>query len=378
MTAEKMLKKLVSINSVFPNEERLGLFVNNYLESIGFRTRISKVQEGRLNVFAESGTREKPILFYGHLDTVPVYGDWKSDPFKLKRVGDKLYGLGACDMKGGIAAILESVREQSDRRIKLLFCVDEENISRGAWYAVSENKSWFDDVSLIISADPAISDKSPGGPNTITAGRRGRTVISIEIKGLSSHGAVSERGISAIDEAAKIIVNLRNFDLRKHPKLGKESLFVKEISSSATSLSIPDKARMELDIQLVPPSTVGDAKARVEKLLRTLSQRYVLNHKTNMTVSIKKRDTPYIEPFATDLNNPLVKKVFKIVKTNLGKPGTNYGSSVADDNVFSNVLKTPVISIGATGGNEHTANEWVSRESLEQLTSLYKLLIERL
>ncbi len=376
MTVEKTLADIIAINSVFPKEEALEVFINKYLRSIGFKTQTSKVQEGRPNLYAERGTVGKPILFYGHLDTVPLYGNWNTDPFKLTRVGERLYGLGACDMKGGVAAILESVSQETDRKIKLLFCVDEENISRGAWHFVHGHKSWFKDTDLLISADPGVSDKTLGGTGVITAGRRGRTVISINIKGISSHGSEPERGISAINEAANIIRNIKHFKFRNHPNLGRESLFVREVHSSATSLSVPDKASLDFDIQLVPPSTVKDAKERVQELIHLLYKKYILNPKTKVSTEVKTRDTPYMEPFATDLKNKAVRKVFNIVERASDKPIVNYGSSVADDNVFSNVLKIPVLSLAPQGGNEHTANEWVSSKSLEQLTALYKLLIQ--
>ena len=375
MNAEQILEKLVNINSVFPREKELALYVNNYLKRQGFTTKMSKVQEGRLNVFAERGTKGRSILFYGHLDTVPVYGKWKSDPLRLTKKGDNAYGIGVCDMKGGIAAALASFSIRSDRKIKALFCVDEENISRGAWHAATNSRKWFRDVSLVISGDPAISDRTVGGPSVLNAGRKGRTVISIDIQGLSSHGSNPQRGINAIDEMSGIVKNIKRLKLRTHPKLGKESLFVRSVSGESTSLAVPESAHMELDIQLVPPSTVADCKKRVEDLIREMYRKGKLNPKTKVTVSVKKRDTPYIEPFATDLNDRKVKKVLSIMGERFGKTMINYGDSVADDNVFSNSLGIPVISLAPSGGNEHTANEWISIKSLEDVADLYKAII---
>lgn len=378
MSAEEILSKIVSINSVFPNEARLAKYISEHLEGLGFKVHLEEIEGGRYNVLAERGTKGKPILFYGHLDTVPIYGSWETEPLKLTEREDRLYGVGSCDMKGGIAAILESIKDDNGRKIKLLFCSDEENISEGVWTAVKKNREWLNDVFFALSLEPGDSNRHTGGENVITVGRRGRTVIEIDVTGLSSHGAMPQRGISAIDEAAKIVTHLKRFQLRKHRGLGKESIFVRNISSAATSLSIPDKAHLELDIQLVPPSTVQDAKERVDSFLEALYKKSVLNPQTKVAVSIKKRKTPYIEPYVNNLRNGTVRKVFGIVNKNIGAPLVNYGSSVADDNVLFNSLNVPVLTIGPKGGNEHTANEWVSRSSLNQLTKLYKSLIEEL
>ncbi len=373
-----ILRDLVGIKSVFPEEGGLARQMQSRLRREGFSTRLEKVQPGRFNLFAEKGNTGKALLFYGHLDTVPIYGKWSSDPLKLTERKGRLYGLGACDMKGGISAALSAARNAGQRKIKMLFCVDEENISRGAWHAVSNNRNWFSDVSMIISGDAAVSDRLSGGASTMTLGRRGRTVIDLEIKGLSSHGSSPERGVSAIDEAAKIIGNLKGFKLRRHPNLGSEAIFVREVFGASTSLAIPDTARLELDVQMVPPSTVSDAKARAEEFIRSLQARGILDERTRITISVHKRDTPYMQPFATSPKAPMVKKALAIMEKEFGKPQINYSNSVADDNVFANELGIPVIGIAPAGGMEHTANEWISKKSLEDVARLYSVLLESL
>ncbi len=379
MSVQNQLSEIVRINSVFPNEKAIAIHMDRQLKTYGFKTKLVEMQKGRYNLFAEKGHVGKAILFYGHMDTVPIYGKWSTAPLSVAVKGDKLFGLGVCDMKGGIAAALEAARTlNTDRKIKMLFCADEENISRGAWHAATKNKEWFSDVSLIISGDPAISDRTVGGPNVLNAGRKGRTVISIDLQGLSSHGSNPQRGINAISEMSGIVKNIKMLKLRTHPKLGRDSLFVRAVSGESTSLAVPERAHMELDIQLVPPSTVADCKKRVENMVKEMYRKRILNPRTKISVSVKKRDTPYIEPFAVDLNNRNVKQVLAIMRKQFGKTVINYGDSVADDNVFSNSFNIPVVSLAPSGGNEHTENEWISKRSLEQLTELYKAIIDEI
>lgn len=375
MDVERTLSELVAINSVFPKEDKVAIYLEKELKMQNFKTTRQYVENGRFNLFAERGRGKKSILFYGHMDTVPVYGKWKRSPLTLTKSKGKLLGLGSQDMKAGIAATMESVKGFENKRIKLLFCVDEENISKGAWAAVKGKKTWFKDVGLMISGEPGNSKENHGGVNKPTLGRRGRCVLSIHINGRSAHGALSGRGESALEAAAQIATHITGMRLRKHKELGDESLFVRKLESASTSLSIPDHAYMELDIHMVPPTTINGIRKNVETFITGLKRRGILHNGITVKVSLRKRDTPYLEPYVTDMKNNEVKKVLKTIEDNFGNPKINYGMSVADENAFANEMHFPVMAIGAEGGNAHSANEWISRESIHDLVRLYKSII---
>ncbi len=378
MSATEILKDIVSINSVFPNEEGVGEYIEGYLKQLGFKTFRQIVEGRRFNLFAERGSGKRAILFYGHIDTVPIYGNWNTDPLKLTRDGDRLYGIGSCDMKGGIAAVLETIKSIDNRKkIKLLFCVDEENISKGIWKAVTR-RAWFDDVYFIVSVEPGDSPKQTGGANVVTVGRRGRVVISVDLQGLSSHGANPQRGVNAVEEAARIAAGIRGFDIKKQKGFGSEAVFVNTIEGRSTSLSVPDKAHMEIDVQLVPPNNIQSAKRRVERLVRRLQRTRVLDSRTKFRIEIRKRETPYINPYVNKLGHRTVRRALGMVRRRFGSVVVNYGSSVADDNVLFEATGIPTVTIGPRGGSIHTSNEWVSEESLNQVGALYKQLINEL
>lgn len=378
MDAESLLGKLVGINSVFGSEKAIGEFLESYLRRIGFNTFRQNFGDGRYNIFAERGDTTKTLLFYGHMDTVTIHGSWKHGPLRLSKEGDKLYGLGACDMKGGIAAMLTAIEANKNRGIKVLFCGDEENISQGAWKAI-EMKKWFEGVKFIVSCEPGDSKKHTGGANVITIGRRGRVVIQVDITGRSAHGANPQNGINAIYEAAKIALGTRLFELRNHPKLGKENIFVRNIyGSSASALDLPDKAHIELDIQLVPPSTTMDALKRSNNMISHLRRTGAIIPGTEVEVRIKERKTPYIDPYVESTSNPAIRRLLGIVNKCSARPIINYGSSVADDNILSNSLHKPIVTIGPRGGNEHAPEEWVSSSSLMELAKLYGEIIVKM
>lgn len=377
MPVQNILSELVSVNSVFPGESQLANRLCGMLSQRGFRVRKDPVGDnGRFNVLAERGKSDSgAILFYGHMDTVPRYGAWKTNAFKLTRSGDKLYGLGACDMKGGIATMLEAVSANEGGRVKLLFCVDEENISRGAWNAARRNRAWFKDVKLMVSGEPGISRSFVGGANVITLGRRGRSVIVADIVGRSSHGANPETGINAVEEASVIATNLHRFKLRRHGRLGTENIFTRMIQGASTSLSIPDKAHMEFDVQTVPPCTAEIARDRIIDYVNKLRASGKLNPGTKVSVAVKQRPTPYINPYESNRNSRLIRNVMSLMEDTFSKPNINYATSAGDENIFFNETGKTVVTIGPAGGNEHSANEWVSSRSLGELLKVYSALI---
>jgi acetylornithine deacetylase/succinyl-diaminopimelate desuccinylase-like protein len=375
MTVRERLERLVGIDSIFPNERAMGEYMEGELKRLGFTTSRQYIEKDRFNLFADRGHGSKSLLFYGHMDTVPSYGR-KEDPFTLFERGDRLYGLGSNDMKGGISAMLEAL-ERCDhaKRIKVFLGVDEENISQGAWKGVKENREWFAGAGVCISCEPPVSIWTEGGPNVATIGRRGRVVIEIGVEGISCHGADPSKGVNALDEAAKIVVAMRKLKLGKAKGFGKETAFVSRMEGGETSLSVPDHARLELDIHTVPPHKSTDMTGNVQEFIKLLQEKRILDSRTKVTVQIKKRITPYIDPYVCDLRNPEVKRLLGAMRSVSEKIEICYGSSLADDNIIANSIGIPVVIVGPKGGNEHSADEWVSAQSLETLEKTYESII---
>ncbi len=368
----ELLRRLVSIESVFPKERAIGEFLEGHLRSLGFKTGRQHISEDRFNVLAERAGEGERIMLYGHMDTVPPYGKWDSDPLALRQDGDRLYGLGTWDMKSGIAAILKAA-EGGKRSLKIAFGCDEENISEGAHALVKGG--FMDDVSVVVVGESGLNEKGISGPNMITLGRRGRVDYAFEVSGRSAHGGDVRSGINAITEASRLAIRLEEMNgrLRQHSLLPAQSQFVKRISGEATSLSIPDKAYLELDRHLVPPDTPETALLGIEAEIAKMRAEGML--KAQVKAYVKPRKTPYLSPYVTPRENPHVKRLSAIVREEFGPqaPVYNYGLSVADENILA--TKKPVITIGTRGADEHSANEWVSEKSyLDLIRVLRKFL----
>ena len=374
MNEIELLGKLVSINSVFPNERELGEFLEGQLKELGFTTRRIEIEEGRFCVVGDRGSEGNPIMLYGHMDTVPKYGEWSSDPFALREEGDRLYGLGAYDMKAGIAAILKACEGQGERRVRVAFGVDEENNSVGGWALVHEGI--LEGVECVIVPEINDSPEPPERADAIVLGRRGRAVYEINVPGQAMHGAQSAKGTSAISEAARLVEVLEGAEMPSHEKLPLGSQFIRKIHAETSSLSLPENAVIELDRHLVTPETTESVLAGIREMIDGLyaEGKFRKIDGRKITVEIKERETPYMPPYTTPENDSNVEKLAGIVREEVGEPQFTYGYTVCDENALS-TTGVPIIDYGPVGGNYHSADEWVSKSSYLDLIRVLKRFI---
>ncbi len=376
MNVVELLTKLVSFNSVFEHEKEVMDWLEGYAQELGLKTNRLSIAEQRYNLLIERGTGTS-LLCYGHIDTVPVYDGWKTDPFTLTAKGDKLYGLGACDMKGGIAGMLCAIATlPADVPIKLLLAVDEENDSAGSWHVVNERSDWLDGITHILSGEPGASASKIGGYDVLTLGRRGRARYIFRVYGVSAHGGHVERGASAITLATSLIKKLEAMPLADHKNLPKASHYVARVEGTSKGLSLPEYCEFEVDRHLVLPETADSAlqeyTALAQEFVSTLDLSDSLAARVRVEVVIKPREHPYMEPYETAVEDPIVQQLISVVTKHGATPTFNYGRSVGDENVFANKRGIKPIILGPEGADIHSANEYVSQKSLQTCVDIYR------
>ena len=382
MDSIDLLRKLVSFNSVFPNESDLAHYLGDELKRLGFEVEMQKFDGNRYNVLASHGNIGKPVLLYGHMDTVPAYGYdvLGKDPMELEEKDGKLYGLGAYDMKAGIAAILkavETVKNGHDRALKVMFVSDEEADSKGC-YEVTKT-DFLKDVDLAVATEISDIHDMEEKTRTITLGRRGRVQYEISVPGKSFHAARMEHGISAVTEASKLAIEIEkmNSELPKHPQLSHGNQYVRKFSSESLSLSIPDEATLLVDRHLVVPETAETARKHIEDKINDLYKRGIMKEANDKraAIRVRPRQVPYLMPYATSENNEQVRRLTSTIEKTLNvKSQFNYGLSVADENLVA-MQGIPVISYGPIGEGEHSNGEWVSKRSYLELIDVLKAFL---
>lgn len=259
-----MLSSLVKIPSISGREEEIIRFLEKEFSRCGADEVLI---DGFGNVLARLGSRGPVIAFDGHVDTVDTgqRSLWECDPFKGDQKGGKIYGRGAVDQKGGLAAMLTALkilREISTDLPFTLFFVGsiEEEVCDGlCWqYIIRETKIVPD---MVILSEPT--------NGSICRGQRGRMEMEILVDGVSCHGSSPEQGDNAIYKISPIIAALEklNESLLADPFLGKGTIAATRVRSSSPSLNaVPDLAAVYLDRRLTAGETPEFAWEQVYSL----------------------------------------------------------------------------------------------------------------
>ncbi len=242
MNVFELTRALIDIESVTPNEERVGLFLHEHLTGScdplsRSRRRKSKSRPHRFNIFAQFG--EVPVVTLStHMDTVPPYfASGEDDEF--------ITGRGACDTKGIIACMIhaaEQLLQTGERNIGLLFVVGEERNSAGALYAAKHPRG----SRFLINGEPT--------GNKLALGSKGALRYEITARGRMAHSAYPELGESAILKLLDVLETVRAVKLPVDDILGPSTLNIGTLSGGRAPNVIPDEARAEIFIRLVGDS----------------------------------------------------------------------------------------------------------------------------
>lgn len=263
MTARELLERMVRIPSVTGNEGELARALAGWCESAGLDVELDEVQPGRPNVLASWRVGRGPhLVLTGHLDTVPVGEGWTLDPFAATVQEGRLYGRGACDMKGGLAAMLAAVLSlraggmQPAGDVTLAAVVGEEEDSAGTRHLVEHG----------LDADGAVLSE-PTGLNLVS-GNRGLLNYRLVIRGESAHASEPALGRNAIVTAARLVLELEALGARlarrEHPRFGAPSLTVGTIHGGTRPYVVPDRCVIEVDRRFNPDETREGARAEIE------------------------------------------------------------------------------------------------------------------
>src|SRR5678816_594253 len=177
MDVIELTRKLIDIPSLTGDEEAVGLFLASYLDSLGYRVEKQEVTPDRFNILATTSSPAR-VVFSTHLDTVPPHIPSSED-------SDYIYGRGACDAKGIIAAQIfaaEKLRAAGFRDVGLLFTVDEELASAGA--VVANKHALADECRYLINGEPT--------DNLLATGTKGSLRFTITTAGRAAHSAYPE------------------------------------------------------------------------------------------------------------------------------------------------------------------------------------------
>jgi acetylornithine deacetylase len=233
-----LTRELVDIESVTGNERAVGDFLHGRLRELGYEARRDTIEPNRCNVYAVPPQQQLPEIFFStHMDTVPPF-------FPSREDATRIYGRGACDAKGIIAAQIgaaEKLRVQG-LAAGLLFLVGEERNSAGAKYANQHPAGG----RFLINGEPT--------DNRLARATKGALRLELFAEGRMAHSAYPELGESAIEKLLDALERIRRIPLPENPDLGRCTVNIGLIDGGRAPNVIPDRAHAELFYRTIGPT----------------------------------------------------------------------------------------------------------------------------
>ncbi len=238
VTLVQTARALIDIDSTSGREAEATAWVSDWLSERGYDIVEQPVAENRANLIATVGQTSPEVVLSTHIDCVPPY-------VPSREKDGMLYGRGACDAKGILAAMLaalEQLRGTGEARVGLLVVVGEERGSQGAQAA-----------NTLVSTARYLINGEPTG-NRLGAATRGAYRVRLRASGRAAHSAYPELGDSAIDKLLDALVALRDLPLPEDPALGKTSYTVGLMSGGVAPNVVPPIAEADVNFRTVGPA----------------------------------------------------------------------------------------------------------------------------
>jgi len=384
---KELLEKLIKMESSYFKEEEAVKFSYEWLKSKGLPAELHFYEDKIITNFKginaigelKGGKPGPTILLNGHIDTVDLCNGWTKNPYDAQVEDGLMYGLGALDMKSGVAAMMIALKQFKEDypefrgNIKYHIVSDEEGPFGLGTNSLIEDKLCDADVAIIPEPSGGfLGYKNP----TVCLGARGGVSYRVDIKGISAHAATPEKGINAIVEASKIIVELKKLQTIKDEKLGYGSTAIIRMEGGDAPASIADTASFNVFRHMVR----GENKKVIEK--------EVLKAAKNAGVSLDDvkvvfRDAPSqgsetFLPYVCSEDNTYIKSFLEVVKkTTKQSVKVDYFPSIGDFCYIGSRLDIPTIVYGPTGKNFHSSDEHVVLQSVyDTSNSIYNYFVE--
>ena len=363
----ELLSAMVRIESVTPwliptgsGEAKVAAFIADWLDGTGAEVEVVEVEPGRPNVLARlRGTGGGPTLcLNAHSDTVG-YESWPDEALEPRIDGDRIYGLGAADDKGGCTAamlVLRSIAESGARLggDLLVACVaDEEGISIGSEHLARQGGI---DAAIVIEPQPT---------HELVVEHQGFGWIDVITRGVAAHGCEPDAGVDAIVHLAEVITRLHRLDrtvFQPQPSLmnGRTVFHTGTISGGTDYATYPSYAKVGIEIGTQPGEHLSDRLAEIEDIFDEIA-RTERGFSGQIDVRLDR------EPFVARGQEALQDVVVRAMTAALGREPKITGMNGWTDAALLQAAGIPTLLLGSTGDNYHTAGEWASISELVRL-----------
>lgn len=347
-----------------PGEGEVARVLYTVLASWGFEATLQEVVDGRPNVVARIGKPGgRALMFNGHLDVVGVEGMTHA-PFDGATRDGRLYGRGATDMKGGVAAMCcaawRAAQAGLSGEIIIAAVVDEEWQSAGTKGLIERG----------VRADACIVTEPTR--LAIAPAHKGFTWTEVSFAGRAAHGSRYDVGVDAIRHAGLLLADLDRLEREElvrhsHPLLGHASLHASSVSGGSGWSTYPDRCVVEVERRTVPGESPDDAVLEMEQ-----SVARVAAATTDVRASVRHVFSQWPSDVAVDA--PVVQALDRAMR-GAGETVAVAGLSAWTDAALLNAAGIPAICYGPGDISlAHSATEWVAEADVRRATSVLEQL----
>ncbi|PSQ57011.1 MAG: succinyl-diaminopimelate desuccinylase [Halobacteriales archaeon SW_9_67_25] len=318
------------------------------LEGAGVETSVDEVG----TVVATRGTGSPHLVFNTHIDTVPPRVEYRDQ-------GDVVYGRGACDAKGPLAAMVQAFLAASpgSGRLTLALSPDEETTQVGG-ATLAER----------LDADSTVVGEPTGLDACVAA--RGQFEGSVTVRGESAHAADPDEGTNSIRAACAVLRAMDTYDEEQgpgtHAVLGRPTLVPSLVSGGEAINQVPAECTIRFDRRSVPPETAGGFVTGLQRHLRRTGPEGV-----EVSVSLLRSDIPHPEAFRTDPDARIVRSL-----EDAGAGETRPFGAATEASYFAARAPTVVFGPGVladeSGPVAHADREYVDRRDVERAESVLR------
>lgn len=263
----EIFEALMAQDTINPpgNEKRGALCLKEVFDREGIPCEVQDLGDNRANFIASFGEGDKILEYSGHLDVVPCVGDWQHTAIGTTEEGDLIYGRGACDMKGGVAAMCSAAismfRDKTplNGQIRLTFVADEEDANLGMHAFLDSHKA----ATYTILGEPTDLH--------VAIAHRGVGRYYIDLLGHACHAALRSTEETAVAKAARAVMAIE--DLNKqlesmtHDVLPSPSIVVTMVQGYEKDNVVPGKVRLLVDFRVLPGMTEPQTRKLVQDAL---------------------------------------------------------------------------------------------------------------
>ncbi|MFC2037144.1 YgeY family selenium metabolism-linked hydrolase [Chloroflexota bacterium] len=373
------LQELVRIPSLSSHEEAVAIRLAEEMRRVGF----AEVRTDRIgNVIGRVGSGRGPrLVLNGHMDTVDVgeLARWPHPPYEGVIEDGILHGRGACDMKGGLAAMVYGVKALLDAGIELagdlylVGVVQEEPCEGLAMRVLIEEEGLLPDY--VVLGEPSNLQ--------VRVGHRGRVELQVEVQGRAAHAASPSLGTNAVHNAARLIFGLELLAARlaTDPLLGQGTLAITEIASQAASRNaVPDCCKFYIDRRLTLGETERKALAEIQNIINTEeldAEVTVTQYQTTSYAGYPCRARNSFPAWVMPEDHPLVQTTVRSVRETLGyRPRLGRWTFSTDGTYTAGVANIPTVGFGP--GEEryvHTLDEQIRLNDVADAARVYASLV---